>query len=153
MNFQKPENDFSFKPEDSGEIEAVVNVTSIVDVVLMLIIFFILTSSFAIQTGLRVRVPEVTSSDNVPQQQLYVLLTEKGYIFFDRKKVEREELVELIKKAVEESKINTLIVRADKNVAYGFVVEVMDIAKRAGIKNLALATKPRTETSKQASAE
>ena len=127
----------------SEEIEPVVNITSLVDVVLMLIIFFVLTSSFAVQTGIPVRVPEVTSPENVPQQQLYVIITEKGYIFFDQKKVERADIKEVLKKAVDTSGIKTLIVKADKNVAYGFVVDIMDVAKSVGIKNIALATKPK----------
>ena len=119
-----------------------INVTPLVDVMLVLLIIFMVTAPMMTR-GIDVRLPETTAKP-LPQKKehIQIIISKKGEIWLDTIPVDegslRAELVNLKKngKAVQ------VILRADRDVPYGVVAKVMAAAKEAGIDNLGLVTAP-----------
>ncbi len=127
---------FKTRPSERPQI----NVTPLIDVILQLVIFFMLTSSFVVQPGLRIQLPEVGEKSSEEERGRSVLITKDEAIYFEKGRVTLDELEQAL------ARIQTkelLIVRADRDARHGLVVTVMDLAKQAGFTRLAIATSPR----------
>ena len=131
-----------------------VNMTSLIDVVLLLLIFFMVSTSFVKQSQISIRLPEADSSaivDEVPQQ-LDIMITEQGTFL-----VNGRELVnnrpETVRNALQKvSGGNTqlpLTISADANARHQFVVTAMDVAGKLGFSKISIATVNDTATSDQ----
>jgi len=128
-----------------AKAEPEVNMTSLIDVVLLLLIFFMVSTSFVKQSQISIRLPQADSAavvDEVPQQ-LDVMITEQGTFL-----VNGRELVnnrpETIRNALEKvSNGNTtlpLTISADANARHQFVVTAMDVAGKMGFVRISIAT-------------
>ncbi len=130
----------NFKPPEP--LKAEVNITQLIDVVLLLLIFFMISTSFVVQPGLKIQLPEAEASEADGEPGKNILLTEDGEIYFEKGRVVMEDLPELFE---ESDAKELLIIKADKTVPHGVVVEVMDYAKGAGFQRLAIATTPKKD--------
>ncbi len=119
-----------------------INVTPLVDVMLVLLIIFMVTAPMMTR-GIDVKLPETTAKV-LPQKKKHaqIIVSKKGEIFLDSLPVDvvtlKTELVSLQKGA----NVTQVILRADKNVDYGTVARVMAAVKEAGFQNLGLVTAP-----------
>jgi biopolymer transport protein ExbD len=121
---------------------AEINVTSLVDIIFNLLLFFMLTTSFSQSAGLEVRLPSASASDaEVRPRDLVVALTRDGHTVVEGKSLTAEQLNARIADLKKRDAKATVIVQADKEVAHGRVVEVLDAAKSAGLKSVAIATR------------
>jgi biopolymer transport protein ExbD len=119
-----------------------VNITSLIDVVLLLLIFFMISTTFVTQPGIRVNLPKASSKvKNVAQESNTVIITAENKIFINREEVDFGKLRSLLVDLKEGQSGDLIIVKADEAVAHGIVVQVMDIAKTAGFSRIAIATK------------
>jgi biopolymer transport protein ExbD len=120
-----------------------VNITSLIDVVLLLLIFFMISTTFVTQPGIRVDLPKANSKvKNVSQESNTVVITGDSKIYINRQEVASiEELRAQLVKLQEEHPGDLIIVKADEKVAHGIVVSVMDIAKTTGFSRIAIATR------------
>jgi biopolymer transport protein ExbD len=105
--------------------------SSLTDIVLLLLIFFLLTSQFVINNGVQVNLPKTKNSDEAAKTLLIVTINSTGQIYFSGKSVTKERLSEIFNERKNKSK--SLIIRADKETALEHVVSVIDIARGAGI--------------------
>jgi biopolymer transport protein ExbD len=119
------------------------SITPLVDTMLTLLIFVLLLGAFAIQPGIRVRLPEAASKEEEPKQDLALILTRDHRLYLNDDAVELDELGVRLQERLRDRHDGVVIIRADKEVQHGRVVEVMDIAKSAGALRLAIATEPR----------
>jgi biopolymer transport protein ExbD len=119
------------------------DLTPLVDTVLNLLIFFMLSSSFAFQPGIRVRLPEAASKEEEPQRDLVLVLTRDQRLYLNDAPVQLADLGARLRERLRERNEAVVIIRADRDVLHGRVVEVMDIAKEAGAVRLAIATEPK----------
>jgi biopolymer transport protein ExbD len=117
-----------------------VPLTSLIDIVFLLLIYFLLTTNFLTEAGIDVKLPEAVASKEKDVTELVIYIDKEGDILFQGEKVEENELLGRLKSLVLYSKDPLLTVKADRELALGKAVKVMDIARLAGINKLSLAT-------------
>lgn len=133
-----------FSPPGRRRVPVEINVTSLVDIIFNLLLFFMLTTSFSQSAGLEVLLPSAATSDSTPtSRDLVVALTRDGHTVVEGQSLTPEQLQERIRRLVTESPGATVIVQADREVSHGRVVEVLDAAKEIGLKSVAIATQGR----------
>ena len=120
-----------------------VNITSLIDVVLLLLIFFMISTTFVTQPGIRIDLPKADSKvKNVAQESNTIVITADNKIYINREQIASiEELRTQLMQLRQEQQGDLIIVKADENVAHGIVVSVMDLAKTSGFSRIAIATR------------
>lgn len=118
-----------------------INITSLIDVLFILLIFFMVTSTFQEQPGMKLNLPAAKTAVVEKVQKLTLFIDAQQQIFLNDKPYAIDRLETALKNQVAESHPSTLVLKADKTVPHGLVVEVMDLVKQAGIKKLVIATK------------
>ncbi|HHT9140167.1 MAG: biopolymer transporter ExbD [Candidatus Brocadiaceae bacterium] len=117
-----------------------INIASLVDMLFILLIFFVVTSTFVEQPSIRLDLPSTRHADTAKLEDLIVTIDKEGEMFLKQKPVTAWELGEAFREAVRKRKETILILRADKDANYGSVVAVMDIARGAGLKRITALT-------------
>lgn len=120
-----------------------VEMAPLIDVVFLLLIFFLLSSPFIMQQGIRVKLPQATTSEAQPRRDILILIDAEERVFLNDRRVSEGRLKDSLRNLMSKDGIKTAIIKADEDVRHGLVVEVMDVAKQAGIQRLAIATRPR----------
>ncbi len=122
-----------------------INVTPFVDVMLVLLIIFMVTTPMMTE-GLDVDLPQTKQVESLPTEADHMVLTlrQDGVIYLDEYKVELEELEGYLTTLVKE-KNKGLFLQADTNVPYGVVVDIMGRIKAAGIEKLGVVARPQEE--------
>ncbi len=120
----------------------ILDLTPLIDVVFLLLIFFMVSTSFVREPGgIRVDLPHSDTQEFIHEgEELVVKLTEDGHIFVDDVGVDIDTLRREFKRAGTSAPETVVIVKADRTVDHGQVVQVMDIAKRMGLTRIAVAT-------------
>lgn len=119
-----------------------INVTPLVDVMLVLLIIFMVTAPMLVQ-GVDVELPKTkTTVVTTPEDSLVLTITREEHLFINRFPIEMKDLKGKLSRLMEQRKQKELLFRADKRVPYGFVVEVMAEVRSAGITQLGMITEP-----------
>lgn len=118
-----------------------IDITSLVDVVFLLLIFFMVTSTFLELPGMKLDLPTAKTGRGQSAKELTLFLTKTGNILLDNESISIEELPQKLKISLKDRANKSLVLKGDKDVSYGRVVKVMDIAKEVGIQKLVMATK------------
>lgn len=117
-----------------------IDLAPLVDVVFLLIIFFMLTSSFVRLPGITVKLPKAVTSEALEERNVIITITSDGEIFFNEEAITLEELApELVEAAKTERPI---LIKADQKSSLGSVVGVWDLCRKSGISKVSIATKP-----------
>ncbi|HOC90624.1 MAG TPA: biopolymer transporter ExbD [bacterium] len=115
---------------------------SLTDIILLLLIYFLLSSSFIVQPGIKVTLPRAAAGEVDKADKIYLTVTKSEQLFLNGEIVSRSELgarlTALLKIAVDK----TVIIRADKDLTLEATVQVIDIAKLAGAQKFLIATEP-----------
>jgi biopolymer transport protein ExbD len=120
--------------------EAAFDLMPLIDVVFLLIIFFMLTTSFrTIFQGIKVDLPTTTTKQERIEQNIIITITKDNVLYLDKARVATSKLVSLLKKKLGEKK-GLVMINADKLVRHGKVVEIMDLAKQAGADRVGILT-------------
>lgn len=120
----------------------ILNVTSLIDVLFLLLIFFMISTSFLATPAIKLELPEATHSDVVRQTPIVVYVDPSGSVFLNDEPVDMSLLAALLQGKLAESEDKSIVLKADSRVSHGTVVEVMDIVKGAGAKRLVVSTQP-----------
>lgn len=126
---------------DNDDIVADINMTPLIDIMLVLLIIFMVSSSAAIESGLDVSVPEVNAVNDKSDVTLVVSLTKSGEIAVQGEKTTKDQLKDKITKALADLKTDSVILEGDGESNLMAAMEVMDVAKLAGAKNFSIAAK------------
>ncbi len=114
---------------------------SIADIVLLLLIFFLLTSTYVAQTGIKVKLPRSSTKQVLNEKNVFLTITLDGEIYVNDKRTTVENIVNDLKTALSMTTERGVIIRADQVMQLGKIVEIMDYAKEAGAEKLLIATK------------
>lgn len=118
-----------------------VDLTPMVDVVFLLLIFFMISTTFVETQGLTIKLPKAAAS-KVPQQakEVHVYLSKEGDIFLQEEQLSLEELQARLTDYGDAAGQMMFLLMADREAQHGGVVQLMDLAKRSGFEKLAIAT-------------
>lgn len=119
----------------------VLSLTPLIDTALTLLVIFMITAPI-VQNGIKVDLPQGNSKEVGSQQELVVTLQKNEKLFFNSYPITKENLVESVKKAMQQQEDTPVYVKADETVAYGKVIEIVDQLKFAGVKFVAMSTRP-----------
>ncbi len=118
------------------------NQTSLTDVILQLLIFFLLSSSFVIAPGIKVQVPRAITGETGTEQTVVVTLTEGGELFLNADRIPIENLGPRLNLLLSKGRDRVVVVRADRNATLQNTIQIIDIAKAAGATRFMIATEP-----------
>jgi len=123
-----------------------IDITALIDVIFLLLIFFMISTTFINATGIQIDLPTTASKPNPGKPQtLEVTVTEQQQIFFEGKPIPQTQLKAALTEARQRSSQSSLVIRADGNARHRIVVFVMDAAKQAGIHKFSIATRQEKE--------
>lgn len=117
------------------------DVTPLIDVVFLLLIFFMVTTTFASRSGIGVKLPEAKAQEQPADHVVELTLTAEGELFLDKGKVPTGQLDEALTALAQAHAGEVVVIRADAAVPHGQVVKAMDAARTAGFHKLAIATR------------
>lgn len=112
---------------------------SLTDIVLLLLIFFLLTSSFITQSGVRIQLPRSEVKEQLSDRHIIITLTSENEIYVFNEKVEKGSLSAKLKDISGDGS-RLVVLRADRSVPIQEVIDIMDIAKSAGLTRFVVAT-------------
>lgn len=114
--------------------------TSLIDIVFLLLIYFLLTTNFIVEEGIKIKLPNARASAPQVKQEITVFVDKEGTPYMANTKVPIDTLYSRIKEMIGNDSDRLVIIKADKTVILNKAVRVMDIAKAAGASRLSLAT-------------
>jgi biopolymer transport protein ExbD len=118
-----------------------IDMTPMIDCVFLLLIFFMITSSIIRDQGIQVRLPRSDTSALLQSRDLVLSINRENEIYLDDLRIAKADLFDRLKREFAQAGRELLIIRADEVIEYGVLIEVMDIARRAGIYNVSLSTR------------
>src|SRR6266700_2143566 len=119
-----------------------INVTPMVDVVLVLLVIMMVSATYIVSQSLKVELPKAASSNEAVQSLAAVTLAKDGKLYFNQQPISEPELVKKFKEIIAANEEMSLIVSADREVPHGSVVHIIDIAKLEGILKFAINVEP-----------
>jgi len=128
------------KFELSNKPLAVFSYSSLTDIVLLLVIFFLLTSQFVIHTGVKVKLPGSRTNEQAEPTQLVVTITSDNVVYIGSEQIGLDQLALKLNENLQIHDQNNLVIRADKTVQIDVVIKVIDAAKSVGIGKFTIET-------------
>ena len=127
-----------FRFRQATPVKAEFDLTPLIDCVFNLLLFFMLTSSFIIQPGIRINLPKALTSETIHDTSLVVTVTEDNLIILNENAVTLEDLAVQFEKAAKNNV--PLLIRADRKASLGKVVEIWDLCRDVGLTKVNIAT-------------
>jgi len=118
-----------------------INITPLVDVVLVLLVIFMITAP-VLQSGIEVAIPKTRTVKEISEQRVVVTIDSKQNVFLGDNPVNVNELPQRLRSASGTSSKKIIYLRADERVPFGAFASVMDAVKQAGITNISIVTRP-----------
>jgi len=116
------------------------SLSSLTDIVMLLLIFFLLSSSFIIQPGIKVRLPQSDTSETTDVKNITITISKDGLVYLNDEEVTITELPARWRQLMVLDPELPVIIKADKEVTLERAIEVMDIGKKVGARNFNIAT-------------
>lgn len=123
------------REEENAELD----MTPMLDIVFIMLIFFIVTTSFVKEAGIDVNKPEANQAQKKPSANIFIAIRANGEVWMDKRMVDVERVGANIERLLAEQPTDIVVIQADKEAKHGVVVEVMDQIKEAGIDKISIA--------------
>ncbi|MDQ7050844.1 MAG: biopolymer transporter ExbD [Enterobacterales bacterium] len=123
----------------SAQDEAQIDMTPMLDIVFIMLIFFIVTASFVKESGITVDKPIAETSTKRPKANIFIGIDQNGNIYMLKNKVDKEAVKAGLEVMLLENPESTVVVQADSRADAGVLLKVLDSAKAAGVKNVSVA--------------
>ncbi len=122
------------------EEEVEINMTPMLDIVFIMLIFFIVTATFIKEAGVEVDRPSAVTAEKKDRASILIAVTENDEIWINRRKVDLKSLRANIEKLHAENPQGTVVVQADKRAKAGLMIAVTEVVNDSGVPNVAIST-------------
>jgi biopolymer transport protein ExbD len=116
------------------------NITSLMDIMFILIIFFTVTSTFLEQPGIELKLPEAESSETHTAEKVIVFVDAQGEIYINKNKIQLGALAETVGELLQAQTEKMVVLRADEKATHGTIIRVMDLLRKKGIYKIIIST-------------
>jgi biopolymer transport protein ExbD len=127
-----------FGDEEAGRMITEINVTPLVDIVLVMLIIFMVTTSYIVNPSIKVDLPKAATGSDQAKTTLGLTLTKEGGLYLNGDKTDDDGLKRFIGTELPRNPELQAVIAADKVVPHGQVVHVIDLVKRAGVRKFAI---------------
>jgi biopolymer transport protein ExbD len=127
-----------FEDDDSGRMITEINVTPLVDITLVLLIIFMVTTTYIVNPSIKVDLPKAVSGNDQTRTTLALTLTKDGHLYLNDERSDEDRVIKLIVSELPKNPDLQAIIAADKVVPHGSVVHLIDLVKRAGVRKFAI---------------
>jgi len=127
--------------EGRKRVDTHLNIAPLIDVVFLLLIFFMLSAHFITQPGIKLTLPTASTAKLHPEEDIIISITNDNDLYLNEEKVNSDNLLERLRAKLNKSQNKTVIIKADEKIDLGLAVKVMDIAKQAKAEGLVISTK------------
>jgi biopolymer transport protein ExbD len=117
-----------------------INLTPLIDVLFILIIFFTVSSTFLEQPGIELKLPEAESSQSHTAQKVIVYVDNDENIFLNDDPVEIENVAKAVEALISAQTDKSVVLHADEDVSHGIIINVMDLLRKQGIYKIVIST-------------
>lgn len=138
----------SITNKEIGTSLSEINVTPLVDVMLVLLIIFMVTAPM-LQTGIGVNLPQAETKTAPAEEGLTLTITKDRYIHINETVINQFLLEQKLKEYFYGQEKRVVFLRADEELPYGFVIQILDIIKRAGVEVVGLVVEPLSEKTRK----
>ena len=114
--------------------------TSLIDIVFLLLIYFLLTTNFMVDEGIKIKLPNASATSPQTQKEITIVVDKKGRAFLENHEIPLNELFATLKERLKGREDGLVVIKADRAVVLNKEVLIMDVAKAAGAGRLVLAT-------------
>ena len=130
------------RKSQSSELEedAGIDITPMLDIVFIMLIFFIVTATFVKETGVEVNRPEASTAQKKERANILIAIDAQDRIFMDKREIDPRAVRANIQRMSAENPQASVVVQADKDSRHKVLVKVIDAARQAGIFDVAIAT-------------
>ena len=115
-----------------------INIAPLIDCIFLLLIFFMLTSSFTIPSGINVKLPKALTSDILKDENFIITITSEDVIYWNNRVLTIKELENELDKPT--NKMRPILIKADRRASVGRIVDVWDLCRNLGIERINIAT-------------
>ena len=129
-----------FPKRERGYYQLQAPLTSLIDIVFLLLIYFLLTTNFMVDEGIQVKLPQAEATSPQTEKEITIYVDSSGNVFMDNRAVPLNALFMIVKGKLGEKTGVPVVIKADKSVMLDKAVRVMDVVKAAGADRLVLAT-------------
>ncbi|MBU2568140.1 MAG: biopolymer transporter ExbD [Elusimicrobia bacterium] len=126
--------------EGRKKVRLFLNITPLIDVVFLLLIFFMLSSHFVKPQGIKINLPKAQTSQPETEKCIIIFISQDNKIYLDHKPVNIKNLYEQLNSKIEKIAEKKVVLKADKKISLGLAVEVIDIARQSKVENLVIST-------------
>ncbi|WP_100642058.1 ExbD/TolR family protein [Alteromonas facilis] len=123
------------------EEEAAIDMTPMLDIVFIMLIFFIVTTVFVKEAGIEVNKPDASRAILHKNANIFIAVTEDGDVWLDKRQVSADSVRANIERLLTEQPTDYVIIQADVKAKHGLVVEIMDAVKAAGVDRVSVAAR------------
>ena len=124
---------------EAESVESMINLTPLIDMVFILLIFFMVTSSFVKETGVDVDRPSAATAVRKEQATILIAVTAKGEVWIDKRQVDLRAVRANVERLHAENPEGAVVIQADHQAPTGVVVRVLDQSRLAGVESVSIA--------------
>lgn len=127
--------------EGRKKIHAHLNIAPLIDIVFLLLIFFMLSSHFVTQSGIKIVLPIASTIELYPEEGIVIFISKDNTLSLNEEVVTLDTLPGKLRKDIGQTEKKTVVIKADEKIDLGLAVKVMDIAKQAEAEGLIISTR------------
>ena len=127
---------------DPSAEEADINLAPMLDIVFIMLIFFVVTTSFVKESGIDVNRPTAQTAERRERGNILIAIAPNGEIWIDKRAVDIRSLRAVVERLIAENPESAVIIQGDRAAQIGLLVEVMDQVRKGGVTNVSIAATP-----------